>query len=75
MPILLFIGSIMGILGGLVFLKYKLHKCHNNNIEHELINNNIEREIINNNNIIINDDTLPKYEDIIKNDDDILPDY
>ena len=73
MPILLFIGSIMGLLGGLVYLKYKLNKCQNYNIEPEFNNNDIERDIINND--IINNDTLPKYEDIIKNDDDILPDY
>lgn len=66
MPILIFIGSIMGLLGLIAYTKYKLHECYRNNIE---------RELINNNNNSINDDVLPKYEDIIKTDEDILPDY
>lgn len=72
MPILIFIGSIMGLLGLIAYTKYKLHECYRTNIERELINNNNNN---NSNNNSINDDVLPKYEDIIKTDEDILPDY
>ena len=76
MPILLFIGSIMGLFGGLIFLKYKLYKCHNNNnIENVIINYNDTNDTNDMNDMNDNIDLLPKYEDVIKTNDDILPNY